>query len=91
MFRSVMASTYPDRTETAPLLNTEVLMSVNNSKKQHGISSSLVITNTVLPPRPLIFLVSSVAVCFGICAIVFHPQKVSQIAVTIRRCLFDHS
>lgn len=90
-FRSLTASTSLDRSETAPLLNAEVIMSVNNSKEQQRMSCNLLYTKTVLPSRPLFFLVSAVAVCFGVCAIVFHPQKVGEIAVTIRRCLFDQS
>lgn len=90
-FRSLMASTSLDGSEAAPLLNAEVIMSVNNSKEQQRMSCSPLNTNSVLPSRPLFVLVSAVAVCFGVCAIVFHPQKVGEIAVTIRRCLFDHS
>ncbi|KAL9240859.1 hypothetical protein vseg_015032 [Gypsophila vaccaria] len=41
--------------------------------------------------RPLIYMIAAVAVCFGVCAVVFHPQKVAKFAVTIRRCVFDQS
>lgn len=87
-----VASTSLDRSETVTQLNAEVVMSVKLLNEQPRKSSSRLFTNSVLTSRPLLFVISAAAaVCFGICAVVLHPQKVGEIAVTIRRCLFDHS
>ena len=32
---------------------------------------------------------NSIYVCLGMCAVLLHPHKVSEFAVSIRRCLFD--
>ncbi|KAL2455079.1 Squamosa promoter-binding-like protein 7 [Forsythia ovata] len=79
-----------DESATVPLLNGEVLMSIN-LKEMPGKSCSRLFTRTVLISRPLIFAIAALGVCLGICAIVLHPQKVGELATTIRRCLFDNS
>ncbi|KAL2530713.1 Squamosa promoter-binding-like protein 7 [Forsythia ovata] len=79
-----------DESATVPLLNGEVLMSIN-LKEMPGKACSHLFTRTVLISRPLIFAIAALGVCLGICAIVLHPQKVGELATTIRRCLFDNS
>ncbi|XP_022861826.1 squamosa promoter-binding-like protein 7 [Olea europaea var. sylvestris] len=79
-----------DESETVRLLNGEVLMGVN-LKEMPGKSCRRLFTRTVLTSRPLVFAIAAVGVCFGICAVVLHPQKVSELTTTIRRCIFDNS
>ncbi|KAL2506723.1 Squamosa promoter-binding-like protein 7 [Abeliophyllum distichum] len=79
-----------DESATVPLLNGEVIMSVN-LKEMPGKFCSRLFTRTVLISRPLIFAIAALGVCFGICAVVLHPRKVGELATTIRRCLFDNS
>ncbi|KAL4592899.1 hypothetical protein LXL04_005906 [Taraxacum kok-saghyz] len=82
-----------DKTETVALLNAEYIMSVTPGKEPHvGPTNYHVFTyntKSLFLTRPLILVATLVTVCFGICAVVFHPQKATAIAITIRRCLFD--
>ncbi|CAA3022142.1 squamosa promoter-binding 7 [Olea europaea subsp. europaea] len=74
---------------TVPLLNGEV--TGLNLKERPRKSCSRLFARTDLTSRPFIFAIVAAVVCFGICAVVLHPQKVSEITTTIRRCLFDNS
>ncbi|XP_021908865.1 squamosa promoter-binding-like protein 7 [Carica papaya] len=85
----MVVSTTAERSETDPLLNREVVMDVDVVKEWPRKSCGHVFSGTVLRSRPTILLISVVAVCFGVCAILFHPHKVGEFAVSIRRCLFD--
>lgn len=78
-----------DKSETVALLNAEYIMSVTPGKEQPKDHVFTYNTNRLFPTRPLILVATLAAVCFGICAVVFHPQKATSIAITIRRCLFD--
>ncbi|KAI3687328.1 hypothetical protein L1987_81023 [Smallanthus sonchifolius] len=78
--------------ETIGLLNADCVMSVTPYKEQPEKPSNHMFnhkTNRFFSARPLILMVALVAVCFGICAVVFHPHKAAAIAITIHRCLFD--
>ncbi|XP_071705262.1 squamosa promoter-binding-like protein 7 [Rutidosis leptorrhynchoides] len=82
------------KSETIGLLNADCVMSVTPYKEQPEKPLNRMFTynyntNRFFTPRPLILAVAVVTVCFGICAVVFHPQKATTIAITIRRCLFD--
>ncbi|KAK4425781.1 Squamosa promoter-binding-like protein 7 [Sesamum alatum] len=76
--------------ETSPLLNGEVIMNVSLQSSPQK-SCSRLLTRTSLTSRPLIMAIAVLGVCVGVCAVVLHPQRVSDIATTIRRCLFDNS
>ncbi|KAL7596315.1 hypothetical protein Lser_V15G27956 [Lactuca serriola] len=85
-----------DKSETIALLNAEYIMSVTPGKEQHPVGPTNRIftyntnkNNRLFPTRPLILVATVVTLCFGICAVVFHPHKAAAIAITIRRCLFD--
>lgn len=39
--------------------------------------------------RPALFVICATAICVGLCAVLIHPHKVGEYAVTIRRCLLD--
>ncbi|XVE65696.1 hypothetical protein DITRI_Ditri08aG0020300 [Diplodiscus trichospermus] len=84
-----MASTTFTRSETVPLLNKEIIMNVNLSKECPRKSCSPIFTTTTLRSRPTVFLIATAAICFGICAVIFHPNKVGEFAVTIHRRLFN--
>ncbi|GER50143.1 squamosa promoter-binding protein [Striga asiatica] len=71
-----------------PLLNGEVVMNVNIHAKPRK-PCSLVLSRTFSTSRPLLIAITVICVCLGVCAVVVHPLRVSQIATTIRRCLFD--
>ncbi|KAK6146151.1 hypothetical protein DH2020_020020 [Rehmannia glutinosa] len=75
---------------TVPLLKEEVIMNVNIPERPRN-SCSRLLTRTILTSRLLIVAIMAVGVCFGVCAVVLHPQRISQIATTIQRCLFDNS
>lgn len=86
------------RSETLPLLNKKAAMKANLIKQwpregNCGNSSGEVLrsrsSGTVLGFRPTLYVISAAAMCLGICAVIFHPHKVGEFAVTIRRCLFD--
>uniref|UniRef100_A0AB39A6L8 Squamosa promoter-binding protein n=1 Tax=Actinidia deliciosa TaxID=3627 RepID=A0AB39A6L8_ACTDE len=79
-----------DQCVNLPLLNREVVMSMNLVGERQRKSCNRLFTKKYLVSRPLIFLIAAAAVCFGICEVLFHPQKVGKIATTIRRCLFDN-
>lgn len=85
----VTCSTCSDRSETVPLLNREVIMNVNHVKEWPRKSCGGIVSRTIFSSRPSIFLISIATVCLGICAVLLHPHKVSEFAVSIRRCLFD--
>uniref|UniRef100_A0A5B7AUV9 Putative squamosa promoter-binding-like protein 7 n=1 Tax=Davidia involucrata TaxID=16924 RepID=A0A5B7AUV9_DAVIN len=83
----MVGSTSIDRSEAVSLLDREVVMNVDLIKEQPMKSC-----NTTLTSRPFVFVIAAAAtVCFGICVVLLHPQKVGEFAVTIRRCLFDNS
>nr|XP_043605930.1 squamosa promoter-binding-like protein 7 isoform X2 [Erigeron canadensis] len=81
------------KSEKVALLNADCVMSVTPYKEQLEKPSNRTFTyyNTsrLFTPRPLILTIALVTICFGICAVVLHPQKATAIAVTIHRCLFD--
>ncbi|XWS53700.1 hypothetical protein CRYUN_Cryun10bG0022800 [Craigia yunnanensis] len=89
--RAMMASTSFTRSETLPLLNKEIIMNVNLSKECSRKSCSPIFATTTFRSRPAVFLIATAAICLGMCAVFFHPSKVGEFTVTIRRCLFDGS
>ncbi|KAK3039036.1 hypothetical protein RJ639_027521 [Escallonia herrerae] len=82
---AVVCLTCPDRGETVRPLNGEVVMNVNYSRERPINSCSLLFSGRVSSSRPLIFLVTAAAACFGICLVFLHPQKVGRFATTMRR------
>ncbi|KAM0046449.1 putative transcription factor SBP family [Helianthus debilis subsp. tardiflorus] len=78
--------------EKVGLLNADCVMNVTPYKEQPKKPSNRMFnykTTRFFTLRLLILAVASVTVCFGICAVVFHPHKAAAIAITIHRCLFD--
>ncbi|XP_011071504.1 squamosa promoter-binding-like protein 7 [Sesamum indicum] len=79
-----------DESLTLPLLKQEVIMDVNHQETL-GKSSSRLLTRMFSTSRLLIMAIAAIGVCFGICSIVLHPQRVDLIVTTIQRCLFDNT
>ncbi|KAK3440967.1 hypothetical protein EUGRSUZ_B01228 [Eucalyptus grandis] len=78
--------TYSHKNEAAPLLDVELVMNGNLLKEK---PRSRMLLSSVLRSRPTLFAVATVAVCFGVCAVLLHPNKVGEFAVSIHRSLFD--
>ncbi|KAL4385911.1 hypothetical protein GQ457_09G022880 [Hibiscus cannabinus] len=83
--QTVMAQTTSGRSETVPLLNKEIIMNVNPSKDCTRKSCSF--STMRLRFRPSILVITIAAVCLAMCVVIFHPNRVGEIAVTLRRCL----
>ncbi|XP_035831571.1 squamosa promoter-binding-like protein 7 isoform X2 [Helianthus annuus] len=81
-----------EESEKVGLLNADCVMNVTPYKEQPKKPSNRMFnykTTRFFTLRLLILAVASVTVCFGICAVVFHPHKAAAIAINIHRCLFD--
>nr|GMC51132.1 squamosa promoter-binding-like protein 7 [Ipomoea batatas] len=87
MCKSESRLTFVDDSSTAPLLT----MTSLNLKERPWKSCSPSFGKTVLTSRPLVFAITAMAVCFGVCAVALHPSSVGEFTTTIRRCLFDNS
>ncbi|TYJ14405.1 hypothetical protein E1A91_A10G116400v1 [Gossypium mustelinum] len=83
--QTVMAA--PTPSETVPLLNKEIIMNVNLSKDYSRKSCGFATMR--LRSRPAVIIIAATIICLGMCAVIFHPNRVGEFAVTIRRCLFD--
>ncbi|XP_050372378.1 squamosa promoter-binding-like protein 7 [Argentina anserina] len=75
-----------ERSEILPLLNKKAA-NCGNSSGELVCSRS---RRTFLGFRSALYVISAAAMCIGVCAVVFHAQKVGNLAVTMRRCLFDN-
>ncbi|KAK9725607.1 hypothetical protein RND81_05G156900 [Saponaria officinalis] len=73
------------------LLDREACMNGNGNGEWPKRLGYLMTSKRVTITRPLVYMIAAVAVCFGVCAVAFHPQKVAKFAVTIRSCVFDQS
>ncbi|XP_012455433.2 squamosa promoter-binding-like protein 7 isoform X1 [Gossypium raimondii] len=83
--QTIMAA--PTPSETVPLLNKEIIMNVNLSKDYSRKSCGFATMR--LRSRPTVLIIAATAICLGMCAVIFHPNRVGEFAVTMRRCLFD--
>lgn len=81
------SSTSNDKNENIPLLKREIIMNVEEFPKT---SCHRYLARGFLSSRPAIFVIVSVAVCLGLCVAVVHRGRVSELAVSIRRCLFNN-
>ncbi|KAF9605281.1 hypothetical protein IFM89_015897 [Coptis chinensis] len=81
--------------ETVPLLNKEVVMNLTYGPDPLNVwpekTCSRFVPTTFLSSRPFFLLVAAGVVCFGMCAVFLHPNKVGEFTVAIRRCLFGKS
>lgn len=79
-----------DEDMTVPLLRDDVIVNVNLLERSRRSCSPL-LSRTFSTSRLVIMAVMAVGVCFGVCAVVVHPQKISQITATVHNCIFDNS
>ncbi|XP_030540825.1 squamosa promoter-binding-like protein 7 [Rhodamnia argentea] len=82
----LMGSNFTNKNEAAPLLDVELVMNGNLLKEK---PRNRVLLNSVMRSRPALYVVATAAVCFGVCAVLLHPDKVGEFAVSIHRSLFD--
>lgn len=86
---------FRESNEATPLINKDVVMNLPCESQSLDVwprkPSRGVLSTRVRAPRSLFLLVTASVVCFGICAVVIHPGKVGDLAVSIRRCLFGSS
>ncbi|KAJ6323523.1 hypothetical protein OIU76_010932 [Salix suchowensis] len=64
------------RSGVVPLLNRDADTRPNPINETPRKSCGLVFSNRALKYRPSVFVIAVIAVCFGVCAILLHPQKV---------------
>ncbi|KAF7837176.1 squamosa promoter-binding-like protein 7 isoform X2 [Senna tora] len=77
-----------DKSERMPLLKREIIMNVEEFPRRPGYRY---LARGFLSSRPAILMIASVAICVGVCAVLLHPGRVGEFAVSIRRCLFSNS
>lgn len=82
-------STSNQKSDRIPLLNREAVIEADMVKEfpWPRKSSRRSCTGPFLTFRPSLYIIASAAICLGICAVVFHPHRVSEFTVSIRRCL----
>ncbi|KAH8499888.1 hypothetical protein H0E87_015218 [Populus deltoides] len=80
-------SNFTVQSDEFPLLTKDVVMRMNLVNERPKKSCGLVFSNRVLKYRPSFYGIALIAVCFGVCALVLHPHKVSKLAVSIRRSI----
>ncbi|PON80255.1 SBP-box transcription factor [Parasponia andersonii] len=94
---NVTGSTCNDTGESIPLLKEKLGLKSDHIvewpiKATSCTTSAEVLVShrrAILRFHPTLCLIATVAVCLGICSVLFHPYKVSDIAVSIRRCLLN--
>ncbi|KAM0962828.1 squamosa promoter-binding-like protein 7 [Malus sylvestris] len=90
-------STANERSETVPLLSKKAVGKANFIKELPSVAKCCTSGEVLrsrssgmfLRFRPALFVISATAICVGLCAVLIHPHKVGEFAVSIRRCLFD--
>ncbi|KAF8401584.1 hypothetical protein HHK36_012529 [Tetracentron sinense] len=87
---AMVTSDFSDSSETVPLVYEEVVMNVNLVKVPPRKSCGRLLSNTITGSR-LVLIGVTVALCFGICAVLLHPHQIGEFVVTVHRCLFDKS
>uniref|UniRef100_A0A1J3H5Q3 Squamosa promoter-binding-like protein 7 n=1 Tax=Noccaea caerulescens TaxID=107243 RepID=A0A1J3H5Q3_NOCCA len=70
--------------ETDPLLNKEVVMNVNDIGDWPRKSCIPRHSALTFRSRQSVFLITTFVVCFAVCAVLYHPNKVAQLAVAIQ-------
>ncbi|GAU20040.1 hypothetical protein TSUD_381320 [Trifolium subterraneum] len=76
-----------DKSQKIPLLKRDIIMNMEEFPKRCERRN---LTRGFLSSRPTIFVLVSVVVCLMVCVSIFHHGRVNELAVSIRRCLFNH-
>ncbi|CAO2821924.1 unnamed protein product [Amaranthus hypochondriacus] len=79
----------PSDGESVSLVNGELTMKITENKEWSRNSCNHMMSKKLINSRPFIYAIAVVAFCFGLCAVVLHPYKVTKLAVTIRRCVLN--
>lgn len=79
-----------DEDARVPLLKDEVIMKIDLQERPRRFWGRS-LSRTLSTSRLLIMAVMAVGVCFGVCAVFLHPQRVGWITSAINSCLFDNS
>lgn len=70
--------------ETDPLLEKEIVMNVSDIGDWPRKSCIPIHSAQTIRSRQTAFLITTFVVCFAVCAVIYHPNKVAQLAVAIR-------
>ncbi|CAN7037997.1 unnamed protein product [Brassica rapa subsp. trilocularis] len=70
--------------ETDPLLEKEIVMNVSDIGDWPRKSCIPIHSAQTIRSRQTAFLITTFVVCFAVCAVIYHPNKVTQFAVAIR-------
>jgi hypothetical protein len=76
-----------EKSQKIPLLKRDIIMNVEEFPRRCDRRN---LTRGFLSSRPTIFVLVSVVVCLMVCVSIFHHGRVNELAVSIRRCLFNH-
>jgi len=76
-----------EKNQKIPLLKREIIMNMEELPKRCDHRN---LTRGFLRSRPTTFVLVSLVVCLAVCVSVFHHGRVNELAVSIRRCLFNH-
>ncbi|XP_043709353.1 squamosa promoter-binding-like protein 7 [Telopea speciosissima] len=88
------ATDFRESTLFEPLVNADVDWNVKCQSHRMNVRvwkpSGYISPTTVMTPRSFVLFVAAVVMCFGICAVLLHPHKVGEFAISIRRCVFSN-
>ncbi|KAF3560895.1 hypothetical protein DY000_02018548 [Brassica cretica] len=70
--------------EMDPLLEKEIVMNVSDIGDWPRKSCIPIHSAQTIRSRQTAFLITTFVVCFAVCAVIYHPNKVAQLAVAIR-------
>ncbi|CAJ2658553.1 unnamed protein product [Trifolium pratense] len=76
-----------EKSQKIPLLKRDIIMNMEEFPRRCDRRN---LTRGFLSSRPTIFVLVSVVVCLMVCVSIFHHGRVNELAVSIRRCLFNH-
>lgn len=76
-----------EKNQKIPLLKRDIIMNMEELPKRCDHQN---LTRGFLRSRPTTFVLVSLVVCLAVCVSVFHHGRVNELAVSIRRCLFNH-
>lgn len=78
---------FVEKNQKVPLLKRDIIMNMEDLPNRRDHQN---LTRGFLTSRPTIFVLVSVVVCLAVCVSIFHQGRVTELAVSIRRCLFNH-
>ncbi|CAI8590806.1 unnamed protein product [Vicia faba] len=76
---------FDKKNHKVPLLKRDIIMNMEDLPNRRDHRN---LTRGFLTSRPTIFVLVSVVVCLAVCVSIFHRGRVTELAVSIRRCLY---